>query len=123
MIMLMTHITGIVVPGKQRSRLLGTPTANIEYDSTQPPGLGVWSCLATDGKASYKAIACVGMWTLQNQLPSCEVHLLNFSGDLYGSEIAVVFRTKLRDLQTFESIEDLKRQIAIDIEHAKQSLT
>jgi riboflavin kinase / FMN adenylyltransferase len=47
-----------------------------------------------------------------------EAHLLNFAGDLYGRELEIVFGEKLRDERKFASLEELKAQIARDIEEA-----
>jgi riboflavin kinase / FMN adenylyltransferase len=117
----MLRLTGTVVPGKKQSRLLGAPTANLAHSATESPDPGVWSCTVMHGPATYKAVACVGMWQLDHRLPSCEVHLLDFDGDLYSAELTVVFHKKLRDLQSFDSLEKLKAQIARDIEQARRS--
>jgi len=55
--------------------------------------------------------------TVANSTPQqrFEVHLLDFSGDVYGQEMEVTFVEKLRDEQRFESVEALKAQIAKDI--------
>jgi len=50
-----------------------------------------------------------------------EVHLLDFSGDLYGRELEVEFTAKLRDEQKFASLDELKAQIRRDIEAAQKS--
>ena len=59
--------------------------------------------------------------TLGNPNPSLriEAHLLDFIGDLYGDELEILFAEKLRDEQKFGSVEELKSQIARDIEQAK----
>ena len=49
-----------------------------------------------------------------------EVHLLDFQGDLYGQELEITFVERLRDEQTFASLEALKLQIACDIERARR---
>ena len=50
-----------------------------------------------------------------------EVHLLDFSGDLYGEEMEITFASRLRDEQKFASLEELKFQIAKDIEAARHA--
>jgi riboflavin kinase/FMN adenylyltransferase len=51
-----------------------------------------------------------------------EVHLLDFSGNLYGKTISVNFRNKLRDEKKFSSLDELKQQIQRDIESAREFL-
>ena len=49
-----------------------------------------------------------------------EVHLLDFNRDIYGQELEVIFVSKLRDEQKFASVDELKKQIAVDISRARQ---
>jgi riboflavin kinase/FMN adenylyltransferase len=51
-----------------------------------------------------------------------EVHLLDFNSELYGEELEIVFAEKLREERKFPSLDELKAQIARDIERAKESL-
>ena len=48
-----------------------------------------------------------------------EVHLLNFSSDLYGQHVSVIFLKKLRDEKKFKSLDELKEQIKLDVIEAK----
>jgi riboflavin kinase/FMN adenylyltransferase len=57
--------------------------------------------------------------TVDGKRPSLEVHLLDFAGTLYGQRIDVVFRHFLRDEVKFDSVDDLKHQIARDFEDAR----
>ena len=57
--------------------------------------------------------------TVDGKEPLLEVHLFDFAGDIYGQLIQVTFKNKLRDEQTFASIDDLKTQIEADIQSAK----
>ena len=54
-----------------------------------------------------------------DQKAHLEVHLLDFSGDLYGQHMAVTFLKKIRNEQRFESLPQLQEAIAADIAHAK----
>jgi len=47
------------------------------------------------------------------------VHLLNFSSDLYGQHVSVIFLKKLRDEKKFKSLDELKEQIKLDVIEAK----
>ena len=51
-----------------------------------------------------------------------EAHLLDFQGELYGEELEIIFVEKLRDEKKFPSVDELKAQIARDIEQAKGAL-
>jgi len=51
-----------------------------------------------------------------------EAHLLDFNADLYGEELEFVFVSRLRDEETFASVDELRKQIALDVEEAKRCL-
>lgn len=109
------QIKGTVVRGKQEATKLGYPTANVEYLSDSQIESGVWSCwLEIDG-VRHEAAGVVGMWALGNGCPSVEAHILDFSEDLYGRTVEVVFGERLRPLQSFISLDILKQQIAEDL--------
>ena len=75
---------------------------------------GLPGCKVFDG------IANIGVRpTVDGKEPLLEVHLFDFAGDIYGQLIQVTFNKKLRDEQTFASIDELKAQIEADIESAK----
>jgi riboflavin kinase/FMN adenylyltransferase len=57
--------------------------------------------------------------TFQDRKTSFEVHVLDFSDELYGSTIQIYFVERLRSELTFESIDELKSQIAKDVEKAR----
>jgi riboflavin kinase/FMN adenylyltransferase len=75
-----------------------------------------------DGKC-HRAVANIGVRpTLADARPEqrFEVHVLDFGGDLYGSEMEVTFAGKLRDEQKFGSLDELKGQIARDVDEARK---
>lgn len=115
-------ITGHVGYGQQLGRQWGVPTANVELHRYRVPLQGVFAVLVRlpDG-AVIDGVANVGVRpTIEEQLkPILEVHLLNYSGNLYGEIINVEFMEKLRDEKKFESLDDLKAQIYRDIDDAK----
>ncbi|HEX5399747.1 MAG TPA: riboflavin kinase, partial [Verrucomicrobiae bacterium] len=63
--------------------------------------------------------------TIQNPTPSLrvEVHLLDFTGDLYGRELEIFFTGKLREEKKFASLVELKEQIARDISNARRGIS
>jgi riboflavin kinase/FMN adenylyltransferase len=68
----------------------------------------------------YDGIANVGVRpTIGGKEPLLEVHLFDFSGDIYGRLLTVTFRQQLREERKFESLDALKAQIARDIAEAR----
>ncbi|RYY73231.1 MAG: bifunctional riboflavin kinase/FAD synthetase [Gammaproteobacteria bacterium] len=119
-------IYGRVVYGKQLGRQLGVPTANVDLRRYRSPLHGVFAVTAIfkDG-AQVQGVANVGVRPTVNGLkkPLLEVHLFNFSRDIYGAVIDVVFHHKLRDEQKFGSLDELKAQLQTDIMQAKVFFT
>ena len=111
-------MSGKVVYGDQRGRLLGAPTANVTLHRLRSPLMGVYVVEVTGaGGDVLPGVANVGVRpTVGEQFrANLEVHLLDFKGELYGKRLKVVFRSKLRDEQKFESLEALQAQIHEDI--------
>lgn len=110
-------VKGIVVHGAKRGRLLGYPTINLSV----APGLivphnGVYAVQLTIDKIQYNGIANVGTNpTFKDKDHRIEVHILDFSGDLYGEIVTIRFLKHLRNEFTFSNAEDLKMQISQDI--------
>jgi riboflavin kinase/FMN adenylyltransferase len=117
-------IRGTVVSGDQRGRTIGFPTANLETDSELLPARGVYAVRArTDGGLWHNAVANLGVRpTFDGRGFLVEVHLLDFSGDLYGSEMEVSFVQRLRGEQQFKNSEELAKQIHHDVKAARESL-
>jgi riboflavin kinase/FMN adenylyltransferase len=117
-------LAGRVVEGDKLGRKIGFPTANIDSAGLALPPNGVYAIHALIGKDTHRAVLNIGTRpTLNNPNPPIrvEVHLLDFSGDLYGQELEIVFAEKLRDEQKFPSLDELKAQIARDIQRAKEA--
>ena len=119
-------IYGHVVYGKQLGRQLGVPTANVDLRRYRSPLHGVFAVTAVfkDG-TQVQGVANVGVRPTVNGLkkPLLEVHLFNFSRDIYGAVIDVIFHHKLRDEQKFGSLDELKAQLQTDIQQAKAFFT
>lgn len=114
-------VSGHVVHGDKLGRTLGLPTANLLMRRQVLPLRGVFAVEvfgadASDPTRAWPAVANVGSRpTVQGVQARCESFLLNFSGDLYGRRLRVVFRHKLRDEQRFPSLDALKTAIEADI--------
>jgi riboflavin kinase/FMN adenylyltransferase len=116
-------LAGKVTPGDKLGRQLGCPTANLAVSGLVTPPAGVYAVHAHVLGRTYRGAANLGFRpTLGNAAPlfQVEVHLLDFSGDLYGQEMEVSFVQKLRDEQKFPSLEALKEQIHKDVTAARR---
>jgi riboflavin kinase / FMN adenylyltransferase len=111
------HIRGRVIAGSRLGRTLGFPTANLQVDpDIMLPGKGVYLTSAGLQGQHHFALANVGFKpTVAGQHLSVELHLLNFSGDIYGEELKVSFLHRMRSERTFGSTDELKEQILRDI--------
>ena len=110
--------SGKVVEGDRLGQQLGFPTANIDVSGLVLPPRGVYAVHAEVGGHRHRAVLNIGVRpTLQHPNPPLrvETHLLDFTGDLYGKEIEIVFVEKLRDEKKFGSVTELREQIAKDI--------
>lgn len=119
------HFTleGKVVHGARRGKELGFPTANLATEKELLPPPGVYAVKARLGELLLDGVANIGCNpTFQAEGTSVEVHLLDFSGDLYGETLRVYFLARLRDEILFPSPADLARAIASDIEQARPIL-
>lgn len=111
-------MSGKVVHGAKLGRQLGFPTANVLMHHERPALTGVYA-VKLDG---LNAVANLGVRpTLAGvaQL-KLEVHVLDFSADLYGKHVHVDFLHKIRDEQKFDGLDALKAQIALDVEAARE---
>jgi riboflavin kinase/FMN adenylyltransferase len=110
-------LSGIVIKGNQLGRTIGFPTANIEVSENYKliPKNGVYIVSAIVNNQTIFGMMNIGIKpTLGDNVPTIEVHLLNFSEDIYNQKIQVNVIERLRDEQKFESFEALKSQLEID---------
>ncbi len=110
-------IAGEVVTGDGRGKEIGYPTANVDVIGRCLPPHGVYAVTATVDGATHGGIANLGRSpTLkQRDEPLLEVHLLDYSGSLYGKELEVEFHHFIRDEKQFADSSALKAQIAQDL--------
>jgi riboflavin kinase/FMN adenylyltransferase len=99
------------------------PTANIRPENELLPASGIYAVLVHWGAEILPGVANIGTCpTFDNQELSLEVHLLNFSGDLYDENLAVEFVARLREERRFPSLQELAAQIHADIAQAGRLL-
>jgi len=116
------RLFSVVLPishGKQLGRTIGFPTVN-QYPTPdmQIPGIGTYaSSVIVDGKM-LPAVTNIGYRPTVSSFettPNIETHIIGYNGDLYGKNIRVLFRQKLRDERKFNDLNELKNQILLDI--------
>ncbi len=115
-------IRGRVVQGQQLGRTLGAPTANVHLHRFRSPLSGVFvvtTTLANGDVVSGVANVGVRPTVCGDTKPILEVHLFDRNDDLYGQQICVEFKHKLREEQRFDSVEALRLQIHQDIRQAR----
>jgi riboflavin kinase/FMN adenylyltransferase len=117
-------VRGEVIAGDQIGRKLGFPTANVATGDVQLPPDGVWAVRVRDAQANeWGGVANLGFRPTVGGISRVfEVHLLGFSGDLYGSTLEVTFGTHLRGERKFSTLEELQAQIARDARQAQEWL-
>ena len=116
-------ISGRVERGDGLGKNIGFPTANIQLKHNRPPLSGIFVVrVQGDGLPSAQGVASLGVrpTVKTDGKPVLEVHLFNFSRDIYNKHLRVDFLHKLRDEEKYPDMETLTRQIALDVENAKQ---
>jgi riboflavin kinase/FMN adenylyltransferase len=111
---------GEVVRGEQRGRELGYPTANLVPDPRfATPAHGIYACVAN---GTHAAAVNIGVRpTFDTKLGELiEAFLLDFSADLYGSQLELTFLERLRGEQRFDSVEALVEQMERDVQATRE---
>lgn len=107
-------IKGEVIHGAQLGRKMGFPTANIDARDIKVDNGVYYSQVRLDGKL-HNAMSNIGLRpSVDGQTRLLETHIFGFAGDLYGQQIEVDLRLKIRDERRFASIEELQRQLERD---------
>ena len=114
-------MSGRVAHGDKRGRSIGFPTANIHLHRINAPLDGVFAVELTGiNDQPRQGVANIGNRPTVNGIRTLlEVHLLDFSEEIYGAYVTVTFLRKLRSEQRFESLDLLKAQIDSDVEAAR----
>lgn len=111
------EIRGVVEHGRRLGRELGFPTANLAVDEALAAEDGVYASLVEVGSVRYRAMSNLGRNpSVGGQPRHLETHLFGFEGSLYGREVRVVLLRKVRDERRFDTVEELRAQIARDKE-------
>ena len=120
------RLSGTVVPGAQRGRKLGIPTANVAVSEEHAvPAVGVYAARAYPAGGASPAVVNIGFrptFEGGEARPVIEAHLLDFDGDLYDRSLTLEFVARLRPEMKFPGIDALVAQIKRDIESARAIL-
>ena len=117
-------IEGIVQKGRQQGKKIGFPTCNIDIKDyvIAMPGVYAVSVKQKNSKKSLKAIANLGYRPTFNQKKILlEVHIFNFSGNLYNKYLSVEFIKFIRKEKKFDNVNQLRKQIQSDLKIAKKT--
>ena len=118
------QIRGKVVAGRDRGgKLLGIPTANINLHDELCPKTGIYAVTVECGGNQHRGVANIGYSpTFEDHEFTVEVHILDFSANIYGKQIRVNFIKRIRDEIKFSNISELIDQIKLDIAAAHKIL-
>lgn len=118
-------VSGKVVRGNQLGRTLGFPTANIATGKVQLPPDGVWAVRVSDSMGNLRpGVANLGIRpTIGGESRVLEVHLFDFTEEIYDHLLDVRFERFLRPEMKFDGVEALRRQIRDDVENARAHLS
>jgi riboflavin kinase/FMN adenylyltransferase len=112
------QLRGEVVRGDERGRTLGFPTANlVPSEELMCPGHGIYACLANGRPAAVSIGVRPTFSTGRGEL--IEAYLLDFDGDLYGSELRLDFLRRLRGERRFATTDALVEQMRRDVEQTR----
>lgn len=112
------YLSGRVVKGAGRGRLIGFPTANLEVDKSRIiPKNGVYASYVTRSGQRLKSITNIGFnpTFTDKKIKQVETFIFDFNDDLYGENLKVELVHKIRDEKKFSSASELVAQIAADV--------
>jgi riboflavin kinase/FMN adenylyltransferase len=115
-------VQGTVVEGKKLGRTLGFPTANLGVHNEQLPPDGVYAVATSWNGEMLAGVLNIGLrpTVAEGLARTIEVHLLDFSGDLYGQDLEITFQEYLRGEKKFAGLEALQTQIAEDVANTRR---
>jgi riboflavin kinase / FMN adenylyltransferase len=116
-------LSGKVVHGRERGRTIGFPTANLDSETECIPPDGVYATRVVLAEGAFASITNIGMRpTFNESARSIEAHIFDFNRDIYDRAIKLEMIERVRPERKFASAEELGRQIAADLQRAKEIL-
>ena len=114
-------IQGKVIKGKKRGRKIGFPTCNLSLNSYVVPKLGVYAVKVNTHSFKKNGVANIGYRpTFNGQNLLLETNIFGINKNLYNKVINVSFKKFIRVEKKFKNLDQLKKQIKIDIKQAKK---
>jgi riboflavin kinase/FMN adenylyltransferase len=115
-------ISGRVIHGDKKGRTIGFPTANIPIKRRKSALNGVFAvAISMDDGTQHHGVANIGHRpTVGGKRTQVEIHIFNFTQDIYGKLLKVTFCKKIRDEKKFDSFDALKNQIKQDSQSARE---
>ena len=109
-------LSGKIIHGRQIGRTIGFPTANLKYEENFIlPKTGVYYTNIMVNNNIYKGITSIGSNpTVEGKALTIETYILDFNGELYGKIVDISFIKKIRDMEKFNGVEELKSQLERD---------
>jgi riboflavin kinase/FMN adenylyltransferase len=110
-------IVGRVIKGEKIGRIIGFPTANLEIETPHKliPADGAYAVKVLSNRTVYNGMLNIGYRpTVNGKVKSIEVHIFDFSNDIYGESLKILFVKRIREEKKFSDIEALKAQLKID---------
>ena len=113
---------GLVDKGRQLGAQLGFPPCNLHPARRQLPLLGVFACHVRLRNSCHLAAVNIGYrpTVTEEGSPLLEAHILDFDEDVYGQNIEVIFRQKIRGELKFDGLDALKKQLATDVKLVRE---
>ncbi len=114
-------VEGVIIRGDRRGHTIGFPTANLKPHNRVIPRFGVYATATLIDGIWRKSITNIGVRpTFESDAdPSIESYIFDFDGDLYGDVLRVRFLHRIRDERKFNGIDELKAQIEMDTNRAR----
>ena len=117
----MKKIEGVVIHGLGNGKKVNMPTANLDIkDIDKDIEYGVYATKVIIDDKSYLGVCNIGNRPTVDNKQAIEVLIIDFNKDIYGKKIEIELLKKLRDIEKFNSLIDVKKQVDKDIEKTKE---
>ncbi len=120
----MYKIKGEVIHGRGNGKKVGMPTANLDIKDIQTEiEYGVYACYVYVKDKKYLGVCNVGKRPTVDSQKTIEVNIIDFDEDIYGEIITIELIQKLRDIEKFNSLQEVKKQVDKDIIKTRELLS
>ena len=120
----MLKVIGEVIHGRGNGKKVGMPTANLDIKDIQIKiEYGVYACYVYVKDKKYLGVCNVGMRPTIDSQKTIEVNIIDFNKDIYGEIILIELIKKLRDIEKFNSLQEVKKQVDKDIIKTRELLS